>query len=136
MSKEESCTFSVILTEPCGPNRGEKDIIFLHDCTHDISNHLRTCHLSREPYVTEVNLILARAGLFDLGASKINEMTVCPKHRNNLGRYWQPPRTCQYPEHTGKLKKVDDGSVINFKTAKEILSLFGERTQVGSRKYH
>ena len=62
-------------------------------------------------------------------------MTVCPTHRNNLGRYWQPPRTCQYPEHTGKLKKVEGGNVISFKTSKEINTLFGETAQVGSREY-
>lgn len=135
MSKEVNCSFAVILKEQCGPNRGEEDVVSLRECLHDISNHLRNCHLSREN-VTEVTLILARAGLFDLGGSKVKDMTVCPKHRNNLGRYWQSPRTCQYPEHTGKLKKVEDGNVINFKTAKEVLTLFGEKIQVGSRKYH
>ncbi|KAL9988693.1 hypothetical protein ACROYT_G003167 [Oculina patagonica] len=131
MSKEVNCSFAVILNEQCGPNRGEEDVVSLRECLHDISNHLRNCHLSREN-VTEVTLILARAGLFDLGVSKVKDMTVCPKHRNNLGRYWQSPRTCQYPEHSGKLKKVEDGNVINFKTAKEVLTLFGEKIQVGS----
>lgn len=134
MSTKIGCSFSVILNGQCGPNRGEEDVVFLRECFHDISNHLRSCHLSREN-VTEVNLILARAGLFDLGASKVKEMTVCPSHRNNLGRYWQPPLTCQYPEHTGKLKKVESGSVINFKTSKEICTMFGETAQVGSREY-
>ncbi len=49
-----------------------------------------------------------RAGLFNLGVSKVEDMTVCPKHRNNLGRYWQSPRTCQYPnilESWRKLKR-------------------------------
>ena len=102
---------------------------------HEISNHLRRCHLSRE-HVTEIDLILARTGLFDLTASKVKEMTVCPKHRNSLGSYWQAPRMCQYPEHTGKFKKLEEGIVINFKTSKEIFTLFGEIAQVGSRKYH
>jgi len=105
MSVEKTCSFSVILNEPCGPNRGDESIIFLRECVGEISNHLRRCHLSREN-VTEIDLILARAGLFDLSASKVKEMTVCPKHRNNLGRYWQSPRTCQYPEHAGKFKKL------------------------------
>jgi len=61
-------------------------------------------------------------------------MTVCPKHTNNLGRYWQSPRTCQYPENAGKFKKIE-GIVINLKTSKEIYTLFGEKAQVGSRKY-
>ena len=62
MSVEKMCSFSVILNEHCGPNRGEENIIFLHECVREISNHLCRCHLSREN-VTEIDLILARAGL-------------------------------------------------------------------------
>ena len=118
MSVEKTCSFSLILNEHCGPNRGEEKIIFLRECVGEISNHLRRCHLSREN-VTEIDIILARAsaGLFDLSRSKVKEMTVCPKHRNNLSRYWQSPRTCQYPEHAGKFKKIDEGIVINLKTS-------------------
>ena len=134
MSVEKTCSFSVILNEHCGPNTGEENIIFLCECVGEISNHLRRCHLSRKN-VTEIDLILARVGLFDLSASKVKEMTVCPKHRNNLGRYWQSPRTWQYPEHAGKFKKIEEGIVINVKTSKEIYTLFGEKAQVGSRKY-
>ena len=107
-------------------------------CRHAMGvtrNHLRRCHLSREN-VSEIDLILARAGMFDLIASKVKEMTVCPKHRDSLGRYWQAPRTCQYIKHTEKFKKLEEGIVINFKTSKEIYTLFGEIAQVGSRKYH
>ena len=86
MSVEKTCSFSVILNKHCGPKRGEGKIIFLCNCGHEISNQLRKCHLSREN-VTEIDLILARAGLFDLSASNVKQMTVCPKHRNNLRRY-------------------------------------------------
>ena len=110
---EKTRSFSVILKEHCGPNRGEEKVIFLRECVGEISNHLCRCHLSREN-VTKIDIILARAGLFDLSASKVKEMTVCPKHRSNLGRYWQSPRTCQYPEHAGKFKKIEEGIVIKF----------------------
>ena len=46
-----------------------------------------------------------------------------------VGRY-------KYTKHTGKFKKLEEGIVINFKTSKEIYTLFGEIAQVGSRKYH
>ena len=133
MSKTEICSFSVVLSTKCGPNRGDHDTVFLRECCSDISSHLRSCHLSREK-MTEVELILARAGLFDLGGSKVKEMNICPTHRNNLGRYWQPPRTCQYPEHTGKIKRVDGDKVINLKTSREIYTVYGETAQVGSRE--
>ena len=100
----------------------------------EISNHLRRCHLSPEN-VTDIDIILARAGLFDLSASRVKEMTVCPKHRNNLGRHWHSPRTCQYPGHARKFKKIEEGIAINFKTSKDIYTLFGKTAQVESRKY-
>ena len=134
MASNNTCSFAIITNGKCGPNRGEENVIFLRECSHDISSHLRGCHLSREN-VTEVNLLLAGAGLFDLGISKVKEMTICPTHRNNLGRYWQSPRTCQYPEHVGQVKKVAGGTVINFKTSKETYTLFGETAQVGSREF-
>ena len=133
MSVEKPCSFSVIFNENCGPNRGEGKIIFLHECVHEMSNHLRRCHSRSRENVTEIDLILAGAGVFDPSASKVKQMTVCPKHRNNLGRYWQSPRTCQYPEHAGKFKKIKEGIVINLKTSN--FTLFGETAQVESRKY-
>ena len=57
ISKEKVCSFSVILDGQCGPNRGEENIVFFRECCHDVSNHLRRCHLSREN-VSEINLIL------------------------------------------------------------------------------
>ena len=33
---------------------------------------------------------------------QIKNMTVCPVHRYTLGKYWQAPKTCQYPKHHGK----------------------------------
>ena len=85
MAGDNTCSFAVIIKGNCGQNRGEENVIFLHECSHDISNNPRECHLSGEK-LTEVNLILARAGLFDLGMSKVKEMTIYPTHRNNLGR--------------------------------------------------
>ena len=75
MSKAETCAFSLILNEPCGPKRGDKHVIFLHERIQD-SNNFGRCNLSREPDVTEVNLTLAQAGFFDIGASKIKPLNI------------------------------------------------------------
>ena len=95
IASDNTCSVAIITKGKCGPNRGEGNDIFLRECSHDISNHLRGCHLSR-------------AGLFDLGMSKVKETTICLSHRNNLGRYWQPPR---------------------------MYSLFRETAQLGSRQF-
>jgi len=134
MLKVQVCSFSVVTDTKCGANRGDDAIISLHECCHDMKNHLRQCHLSREN-MTETDVILARAGLFDLDYSNAGRMKICPAHRNNLGRYWQPLRTCQYPEHVGKLKKVEGDNVINLKMSKDIFAVFRTTVQVGSREY-
>ena len=103
----------------------------LNSCNADISSHLMDHHLSREN-VCEMDLILARAGLLELTDDQIKNMTVCPVHRYTLGKYWQAPKTCQYPKHHGKKMAIAGTPVINFKTAREI----GEAVPVGSSKYY
>ena len=105
MSMEKTSSFSVVLNEHCGPNRGEEKLIFLRECKQEISNHLRRCHLSREN-VTEIDLILARAGLFDLSASKVKEMTVCPNTETTLAGIGSPPEPVNTQNTPGSLKKL------------------------------
>ena len=134
MSEGGNCSIHQVSGGHCGPNRGSDNLVFLNDCRHDMSIHLDKCLLSREK-MGESDLILARAGIFDLDEKKIKKMTVCPTHRNNLGRYWRPPTTCQYPAHSGKAKKVESGRGISYELSKEIYTLFGKSVKVGSRKY-
>ena len=84
--------------------------------------------------VCEKDLILARAGLLELTEEQVKNMTLCPAHRFTLGKYWQAPKTCQYPRHDGKKTAVTGTHVINFKLAREIKNIFGEAAPVGSRK--
>ena len=86
--------------------------------------------------VCEMDLILARAGLLELADDQIKNMTVCPVHRYTLGKYWQAPKTCQYPKHHGKKMEISGTHVINFKTAREIKNIFGEAVPVGSRQHY
>ena len=55
----------------------------LGECKDSITTHLNTCHLSRES-MTEFELILTRAGVFELPPPKVNEMMICPKHRHSI----------------------------------------------------
>ena len=73
----------------------------LRDCDDDVGGHLVNCHLCTES-LTEMDLILARAGLFSVTESQIEVMSMCARHRHSLGKFWQPPRPCQYPDHKGK----------------------------------
>lgn len=130
----KQCSLNAAAGTDCGSSRGLEDYIKLNSCIDDITTHLAKCHLSKER-VSERDLILARAGWNCLSEKQIEGMTVCPKHRHALGKFWRPPTTCQYPEHTGKANAVLGNHVINFKVTEEIRIIYGQIIPVGSRKY-
>ena len=103
------CSFCAIRGGKCGSNRGCADFVCLNSCNADFSSHLMSHHLSREN-VCEMDLILARAGLLELTDDQIKNMTDCPVHRYTLGKYWQAPKTCQYPKHHGKIENANSRS--------------------------
>ena len=117
--------------ETSGNSRGVTESVRLEDCDESITNHLNTCHLSRET-LKESQLILARAGIFDFPVSKLSEMMICPKHRHTLGKYWKQRRPCQYPTHKGRIKAVKTRDVVNVAMAKEILKLHEVVVPIGS----
>ena len=53
----------------CGDSRGIPGFFNLPQCTEAIESHLASVHFSQEN-ITEGELILARAGLFDLEDSR------------------------------------------------------------------
>ena len=117
----------------CGSDRGTSAYVSLGSCNDDIIGHLAGCHLSRER-LTEYQLILARAGLFDLPDEQLQCMKICPKHRHNLGRFWRPVRSCQYPAHTGRPRNIKGNRVINLQVAREVHTMYDKTVHIGSRK--
>ena len=85
--------------------------------------------------VTEYDVILARAGKFNLSHEEIEKMVVCPAHRHNLGIYWRPRKSCQYPDHKGKKIALHYKTPINWQMTQEIRKMFVTFVKVGSRKY-
>ena len=128
------CCFHAIVKGYCGASRGLETLCLLRDCNDDIGEHLFNCQLSTES-LTETDLVLASAGLFSVTESQIGIMSICPRHRHCLGKFWRPPRS-EYPDHKGKSTAVGGRHVIGLKLYREIFSLFGEHVAVGSRKYH
>ena len=106
-------------------------MISLIECVYDVTYHLKSCHLSRVK-VTEYELILARAGNFHPSHDEVTKLTVGPKHRHNLGKYWRPLRTCQYPQHERRKTTFHSKNSVNWTMAQEIKDMF--KTPVGSRK--
>ena len=118
----------------CGGDRGASNAVNLNECQHDIKVHLSRCHLSRSN-LKEYQLILFRAGLFHVTEEQIENMNICPNHRNKLGRFWRPLRSCQYPQHCGPVRQLCNGrDVFNVQLSEVVLKLYGKLVQVGSRK--
>ena len=132
--KPTSCSFIGKGKIICGESRGKQDVIPLVECVADVRNHLKSCHLSRTK-VTEQELILARVGRFNLPLDEIKTLTICPKHRHNLGQYWRPLKTCQYPNHEGRKIALHCKNPVNWQMAQEIQTMFITPLQVESRKY-
>ena len=62
---EEKCFLHDRSSSECGSDHGSSECISLLSCNEIVTGHLAQCHLLRES-LNEYQLILARAGLFDL----------------------------------------------------------------------
>ena len=133
-NRNSNCDFYNIHEKRCGFSSlsKAKDNVLLQDCASDISKHLANCHLPKS--LQEYEVILARAGIFRWNERFLENTIICPTHRDELGKYWRPSKSCQYPSHRGKPKRLKDTHVINIKLATEIFELFGCTVPIGSRK--
>ena len=99
-----------------------------------MKNHLSSCNLSRTK-VTEYDLILARAGRFNLSLEEVENMVVCPAQRHNLGIHWRPRKDISILAMKEKKIALYCKNPINWQMAHEIREMFVTLVQVGSRKY-
>ena len=132
VTRPAACSFNGKGKIICGESRGKEEVIPLAECVADVRNHLKSCHLSRAK-VKEYELILARVGKFNLPLDEIKKLTICPKHLHNLGRYWRPLKTYQYPNYDGRKIALHCKNIVDWQVAQEIQTMFITLVQVGSR---
>ncbi|VDI36911.1 Hypothetical predicted protein, partial [Mytilus galloprovincialis] len=120
----DSCSFSRL-----GDCSGH--IIHFLDCQKDVVAHLRYLKVcTTGSNVNEQDLILYRAGLFDVDAACRQLLLICQAHRDSLGTYWKTNSSkCAYPVHSSKCK---GDRAIDFKTSKELFFLYQSLIPVGS----
>ena len=123
-----SCSFSFLGGIQCN-----QQVFRLAECDKDVFGHLSGCGLSKTN-LTEVELILLRAGRFNTTPEQREAMGVCSAHRDALGIRWRPLRSCQYPSHTGPQQRYKYRGVVNPKMAQEVQAHYGIVVQTGSRK--
>ena len=86
--------------------------------------------------VSEKDLILNRAGYFELTRQQQEILTICPKHRKSLTADWQGRKSgaCSYPAHLGKPKQLKSPRRINAHMSLEIYQIFNSVVPIGSGK--
>ena len=120
--------FSELFAE-YGVSRGISGLFCLSECNEDIQNHLASLHLSRSR-LTERDVILARAGMFELDETVIENMKICAKHRHILGKCWRPSTACLYPAHQGGPGKRSSKS--RYSVSLDMSIMYGILVPVGS----
>ena len=109
-------------------------MVKLDECQDTITTQFEISHLLKSG-LSGAELILSRAGHFDLTKDQVEQMVICPQHRHKLGKFWRPPRSCQYPSHSGPRKKhCNERHVIGLETAKNIQSVFKVTMGIELRK--
>lgn len=106
-----------------------QSILPLIQCTRDVSRHLATVKVT--DIKTEIDLILARTGVFHYDLEDLQKYTICPRHRFLLGGGWYSRPVCNFPGHTGK-EKPD--RTIKKQDSELILLQLKELDVVGSGK--
>lgn len=97
-------------------------IIPLVTCNRDMTLLLQSIGVSGPNAVTEVDLIMNRAGYFTVSPEEKSAMIVCPKHRRSLTSDWAGHKInkCAYPFHKGQKRKLPKPRRVNAVMSEEI----------------
>lgn len=101
MSETISCSFTSEASSCSLDGIGGK-IIPLVACKTDMKLHLLSLGVSKrrggEDTMTEIQLILNRAGLFSTSNEELYSLTICPRHRKQLTIDWagRKNNVCSY----------------------------------------
>ena len=117
----------------------------LLSCNKDISCYLRSLGVSGtrgRAYVdvTELDLILNRAGLLVINDEDIKKMTICPRHRKYLTVNWPGGKavSCRYPLHQKRQSRtICSGKVrrMTKQVSEEIYWMYDTVVPIGEGKY-
>ena len=111
-----------------------KTIIPLLACKSDMTSHLVSLGVSSREDVSEVNLILNRAGLFIVTEEEKLPLTICPRHRKILTTDWAGRKcnTCSYPTHRGPKKGIKKVRRVNATMSAQIYQIHHSTVPIGS----
>ena len=118
-------------------------IVPLLACRLDVTPHLLSLGVSSGQQrsqaltISEVDLILNRAGHFVVTNDEKMSMIICPKHRKKLTTDWagRKSTTCSYPTHQGPGKSIKMPRCVNQTMSGEIFQIHHTVVPIGSGKF-
>ena len=136
------CSFKKTIGSECGSYYSDSTLPPLNSCNVDITSHLVVLGISGKRgrigagQVSERDLILNRAGLFDKSEEFISALTISPKHRKELSTDWPEKRyPCGYPTHKGIAKQINNSRRISLNVSQEIFKQHGAVVPAGTGRY-
>ena len=139
---ELKCSFWSVDSR-CGAEGVGLRICPLLSCTRDIELHLVSLglgskHGTTSSKVSEADLILNRAGKFDVPEDEKSGMTVCPRHRKNLTADWigRKRAICCHPSRKGQQKGNTQTRQVNAKMSQGIFELPNAVVPIGSGLFY
>ena len=119
-AKQSNCSLYLILRTPCGSSRDKESHFFCRRATRTFLRIFRVIIYRNVAMLLKPSLSwLARAGTRVMSVTQFTRITISPKHRPLLGRFYRAPKSSQVTSLVGK-------HVINFQIAVEICCLFGK----------
>ena len=110
--------------------------------TRDIESHLVSLGLGRKrgatgSKISEADLILNRAGKFDVPEDEKRGMTVCPRHRKNgLQQTGRKRIMCCHRSHNGQRQRNTQTRQVNGKMSQGIFELHNAVAPIGSGSFY
>ncbi|KAL9974162.1 hypothetical protein ACROYT_G011171 [Oculina patagonica] len=132
-----ACSFSSP-DSVCSLEGTGSQIVPLLACKLDVNAHLLSLGVSsgqqQDSTVSEVDLILNRAGHFVVTNDEKLSMIICPRHRKKLTTDWpgRKSSTCSYPSHRGPRKSMKMPRRVNQTMSEEIYQIHHGIVPIGS----
>lgn len=142
MDKRKNCSFNSKESPcQCSDYYGKKSsVVNLGSCDFDIQEYLIKYGISGVKNIdgiteiSESDLILNRAGKFNVSSEEKKTFSICTYHRQYLTTHWPGCKrsTCTYPEHQGKKVTFKKPRRVTRQLSESIYGASGYVVSIGS----
>ena len=117
-AKQSNCSLHLTLRTPCGSSRDKESHFFCRSATWTFLRIFRVIIYRNVTKLLKPSLSwLARKGTLGMSVTQLTPISICPRHRPLLGRFYRVLKSCQVTSLAGKHAR-------NFQMAVEICFWF------------